>query len=97
MNHIPHFDQEAIFQVVWDKPTQLKIDPSLQNLNAASANVLDGQKDHISILIRAWAYILSARWTELIHPRGTTVSVWTIPHQPGLEKILESWRFFHSG
>jgi hypothetical protein len=66
-NHVPSFDQDTIFQVAWDKPTQINATPKPKNLKATRVSADDREQDHIPILIHAWAYILPARWTELIH------------------------------
>ncbi|KAK2129411.1 hypothetical protein NOF04DRAFT_1368879 [Fusarium oxysporum II5] len=66
-NHVPSFDQDTIFQVAWDKPTQINATPKPKNLKATPMSADDREQDHIPILIHAWAYILPARWTELIH------------------------------
>ncbi|ENH67600.1 hypothetical protein FOC1_g10010883 [Fusarium oxysporum f. sp. cubense race 1] len=66
-NHVPSFDQDTIFQVAWDKPTQINATPKPKNLKATRVSADDIEQDHIPILIHAWAYILPARLTELIH------------------------------
>ncbi|EXK88934.1 hypothetical protein FOQG_08189 [Fusarium oxysporum f. sp. raphani 54005] len=72
-NHVPSFDQDTIFQVAWDKPTQINATPKPKNLKATRVSADDREQDHIPILIHAWAYILPARWTELIHEAQISV------------------------
>ncbi|KAI1052985.1 hypothetical protein LB506_009857, partial [Fusarium annulatum] len=66
-NHVPPFGQGAIVQVAWDKPTQINAALMPGNLKESRMDVDGREKDHMPILIRAWAYILSKRWTVLIH------------------------------
>lgn len=55
--------QKRNFSVTKSKPTKL----TPRDSSASSLLSLLGDKDdHVTILILAWAYILSARWTELI-------------------------------
>ncbi|CZR43442.1 uncharacterized protein FPRO_07641 [Fusarium proliferatum ET1] len=66
-NHVPPFGQGAIVQVAWDKPTQINAALMPGNLKESRMDVDGREKDHMPILIRAWAYILSKRRTVLIH------------------------------
>ncbi|KAI3585249.1 hypothetical protein IWW34DRAFT_897069 [Fusarium oxysporum f. sp. albedinis] len=62
-NHVPSFDQDTIFQVAWDKPTQINATPKPKNLKATRVSADDREQDHIPILIHA------------VDPRGTNISV----------------------
>ncbi|KAH7223975.1 hypothetical protein BKA60DRAFT_593931 [Fusarium oxysporum] len=61
-NHVPSFDQDTIFQVAWDKPTQINATPKPKNLKATRVSADDREQDHIPILIHA------------VDPRGTNIS-----------------------
>ncbi|KAH6892365.1 hypothetical protein B0T10DRAFT_483682 [Thelonectria olida] len=63
LDHLPAFQHEAIFEVAWDKPTPVIFTSDLQR---ALPNIFRAEENHIPILMLAWAYILSARWAELI-------------------------------
>ncbi|KAI5464264.1 hypothetical protein BGZ63DRAFT_481612 [Mariannaea sp. PMI_226] len=65
-DHLPPFQHEVIFPVGWDKPTPLILTSDLRRVTTTLPDIFDGEQNHIPILIQAWAYILSARWAELI-------------------------------
>ncbi|KAH7176326.1 hypothetical protein EDB81DRAFT_897615 [Dactylonectria macrodidyma] len=66
LDHLPSFENEAIFQVAWDRPTTVVLTSDLRRATTTLPDIFDVEHNHIPILIQAWAYILSARWTELI-------------------------------
>lgn len=51
------------FPVTKSKPTKLTLSDSS---DSGILSLLGDKDDHVTILVLAWAYILSARWTELI-------------------------------
>lgn len=51
------------FFVTKSKPTKLRLSDSSQS---GLLSFLGDKDDHVAILVLAWAYILSARWAELI-------------------------------
>lgn len=55
--------QKHSFSVTKSKPTKLTLSDSSES---GLLSLLGDKDDHVTILILAWAYILSARWTELI-------------------------------
>lgn len=55
--------QKHSFPVTKSKPTKLTLSDSSES---GLLSLLGDKDDHVTILILAWAYILSARWTELI-------------------------------
>lgn len=64
-DHLPAFHHEAIFQVAWDQPTPVMFTSDL-SLATPLPNLFGAEQNHVPILMLAWAYILSARWAELI-------------------------------
>ncbi|KAK1657745.1 hypothetical protein BDP55DRAFT_419956 [Colletotrichum godetiae] len=60
----PIFHDEVLFQVASDRPTVVEIS------NSHPLSIFEqwhGEEgNHITVLILAWAYILSARWAEII-------------------------------
>lgn len=55
--------QKQSFHITKSRPTRLK----LEKLSGSGfASLIGDGNDHVAILTLAWAYILSARWTELI-------------------------------
>ncbi|KAG2416421.1 hypothetical protein HFD88_007636 [Aspergillus terreus] len=67
---IPGFKQHLDVPVSVKTATHLTLSPC-PDLTANYARWLDHKEDHLSILILAWAYILSARWAEVMP--GATV------------------------
>lgn len=55
--------QKHIFPVTKSKPAKLTLGNSSES---GLLSLLGDKDDHVTILILAWAYILSARWAELI-------------------------------
>ncbi|KAI7775178.1 hypothetical protein LA080_007322 [Diaporthe eres] len=55
--------QKHSFYVTKSKPAKLTLSGSSES---GLLSLLGDKDDHLTILILAWAYILSARWTELI-------------------------------
>jgi len=62
---LPSFDQEFFIQVAADRPTVLDISDSPQSKFMFRGGFSE-EDDHVTVLILAWAYILSARWAEII-------------------------------
>lgn len=62
---LPPFHEEVVMQVAWNQSTEIvfRQDDSFEKRFQAFA---PGFSDHFPILFLAWAYILSARWAELI-------------------------------
>ncbi|KAF7544400.1 hypothetical protein G7Z17_g9990 [Cylindrodendrum hubeiense] len=58
-----HYREDAI---AWDKPTPIILTSDLRRATTTLPNILSAEHNHIPILMLAWAYILSARWAELI-------------------------------
>lgn len=55
--------QKHSFSVTKSKPTKLTLSDSY---DSGLLSLLGDKDDHVTILILAWAYILSARWSEII-------------------------------
>ncbi|KAF4975874.1 hypothetical protein FZEAL_7397 [Fusarium zealandicum] len=64
--HLPPFQDEVVFHVAWDKPTRVILTADIRNSMPALPGIFGRHSNHIPILLQAWAYILSARWAELI-------------------------------
>ncbi|KAH6706238.1 hypothetical protein BKA61DRAFT_558683 [Leptodontidium sp. MPI-SDFR-AT-0119] len=60
---LPSFDQEFFIPIASDRPTILTISDPQQSTFVFPRSEDD---DHITLLILAWTYILSARWAEII-------------------------------
>jgi hypothetical protein len=75
--HLPSFETEAFFHVAWDKPTKIIWTTDTSYSSTTLPEIFGPSSHHIPILIQAWAYILSARWAELI--TGARVSYQNIP------------------
>lgn len=60
-----HPPQQRNFVVTKAKPTKVTLRKDL-DISYAAWPAAGPQDDHIAVLILAWAYILSARWTEII-------------------------------
>ncbi|KAF4449072.1 immunoglobulin variable region used by the ITC63B heavy chain [Fusarium albosuccineum] len=65
-HHLPPFQDEVLFRVGWNKPTQVLLTTDERRSTAALPDVFGKNSNHIPILLQAWAYVLSARWAELI-------------------------------
>ncbi|RGP60619.1 immunoglobulin variable region used by the itc63b heavy chain [Fusarium sporotrichioides] len=63
---LPIFQEESIFNIAWDKPTRVVLTPDIRQARATLPDVLGEDSHHIPILLQAWAYILCARWAELV-------------------------------
>ncbi|RFU31114.1 hypothetical protein B7463_g5222, partial [Scytalidium lignicola] len=62
---LPSFDQEFFIPVASNRPTILAIS-DLQQSAFVFARCFSEDDNHITLLILAWTYILSARWAEII-------------------------------
>ncbi|KAH8654032.1 hypothetical protein BGZ60DRAFT_519508 [Tricladium varicosporioides] len=62
---LPSFDQEFLIPVASDRPTTLAISDSQKSTFMFPRNAIEDD-NHITLLILAWTYILSARWAEII-------------------------------
>ena len=62
---LPSFDQEFFIQVASDRPTILAISNPRQS-GFVFPRYFGEDDNHITLLILAWTYILSARWAEII-------------------------------
>ncbi|KUJ16076.1 uncharacterized protein LY89DRAFT_102789 [Mollisia scopiformis] len=62
---LPSFDQEFFIPVASDRPTILSISGPQQSTFVFPRSFSEDD-DHITLLILAWTYILSARWAEII-------------------------------
>ncbi|KAK1622892.1 hypothetical protein BDP81DRAFT_465691 [Colletotrichum phormii] len=60
----PNFHDEVLFQVASDRPTVVEISDS--HPLPIFEQWYGEESNHITVLILAWAYILSARWAEII-------------------------------
>lgn len=62
---LPPFQDEMVIQVASRSPTIIlffsNLRPTIMN-----PNPFRGESNHVPVLVLAWAYILSARWAELI-------------------------------
>ncbi|KAH7264848.1 uncharacterized protein BKA55DRAFT_590304 [Fusarium redolens] len=67
VDHLPPFKVESIFHVAWDKPTRVILTADGRHSRATLPDIFGKHSHHISVLLQAWAYILSARWAELAH------------------------------
>ncbi|KAI8718200.1 hypothetical protein NCS52_00598200 [Fusarium sp. LHS14.1] len=64
--HLPSFKDEVLFQVAWKEKTQVVFTSDPRRSTTVLPDIFDTNNNHIPILMLAWAYILSARWAELI-------------------------------
>ena len=62
---LPSFDQEFFIPVASDRPTILALSDPQQSA-FVFPRYFSEDDDHITLLILAWTYILSARWAEII-------------------------------
>ncbi|KAG5798302.1 hypothetical protein H9Q69_002699 [Fusarium xylarioides] len=62
---IPPFQQSVRIKVAVKKPISLSISQSTEGQNTELSCFLRNQ-NYLTVLILAWAYILSARWTEIM-------------------------------
>ncbi|KAF5025167.1 hypothetical protein F66182_2743 [Fusarium sp. NRRL 66182] len=65
-DHLPPFQEELVFDVAWDKPTQILLTSDVRRLTTTLPDIFRKHNNHMPVLFQAWAYILAARWTELI-------------------------------
>lgn len=64
---LPTFQEEVIFSVAAQRPTVVNITSDAKSTQACMFPQWFGENNnHISVLTLAWAYILSARWAEII-------------------------------
>lgn len=68
------FQEEVVLQVALDRPTTIVFSPGPHS-TTSFLNRVAKESPHVPILVLAWAYILSARWAELIP--GAEVSDYT--------------------
>ncbi|RSL77204.1 hypothetical protein CEP52_017733, partial [Fusarium oligoseptatum] len=66
LDHLPPFEHEATFRVSWDKPTPVILTSDSRRTTTTLPDIFGTESSHIPVLLLAWAYILSARWAELI-------------------------------
>lgn len=85
-DHLPSFETEAIFHVAWAKPTKIIWTTDTQYSSTTLTEFFGPNSRHIPILIQAWAYILSARWAELI-PGAQICHQDTPKSKEGLNKL----------
>ncbi|CEI68291.1 hypothetical protein FVEN_g5539 [Fusarium venenatum] len=64
--HLPPFKEESIFKIAWNKPTRVVLTSDIRQAKATLPDIFGEGSRHIPVLLQAWAYILSARWAELI-------------------------------
>ncbi|KAG8668459.1 hypothetical protein FPOAC2_07745 [Fusarium poae] len=64
--HLQPFQEESLFKVAWDKPTRVVLTSDSRQAKATLPDIFGEDSHHIPILLQAWAYILSARWAELV-------------------------------
>ncbi|CZT02787.1 uncharacterized protein RAG0_09806 [Rhynchosporium agropyri] len=62
---LPSFDQEFFIHVASDQPTILTMS-DLQQSTFVFPRSSNEDDDHVTLLVLAWTYILSARWAEII-------------------------------
>jgi hypothetical protein len=86
-DHLPPFKTEALFYVAWDKPTKIILTADTRYSSTTLPEIFGPDSHHIPILIQAWAFILSARWAELIP--GAQISYQSTLTCKGLNKSLQ--------
>lgn len=64
--HLPSFRDETRFQVAWKEKTRLILTSDPRRSTTILPDFFSTDNNHIPILMLAWAYVLSARWAELI-------------------------------
>ncbi|KAF5000804.1 hypothetical protein FGRMN_1411 [Fusarium graminum] len=64
--HLPSFESEALFHVASHTPTKVVLTTDTRHSAATLPDIFGNQSTHMPILLQAWAYILSAKWAELI-------------------------------
>ncbi|QPC73126.1 hypothetical protein HYE68_003878 [Fusarium pseudograminearum] len=69
---IPPFRQPVRIKVAAKKPVSLSMSEPTENRNTAFPCFVRDQ-DYLSVLMLAWAYILSARWTDIM-PGGCSLT-----------------------
>ncbi|KAM5367874.1 hypothetical protein ACJZ2D_009785 [Fusarium nematophilum] len=65
-DHLPPFQDEVMFHVAWDQQTPITLTSDVRRSTTTLPGIFDNNNNHVAILFLAWAYILSARWAELI-------------------------------
>lgn len=65
-DHLPPFQDEVLFHVAWHQPTKVILAANIHHSKPTLPDIFGEHSPHIPILFQAWAYILSARWAELI-------------------------------
>ncbi|KAJ4285690.1 hypothetical protein NW764_000955 [Fusarium oxysporum] len=66
VDHLPPFKDESTFYVAWDKPTKMILTADGRHSSATLPDIFGKHSRHIPVLLQAWAYILSARWADLV-------------------------------
>lgn len=61
-SHIPHFTNQFNLDVSVQKPTKIRFEDS----GVVYQNDRGDMGNHLGVFVLAWAYILSARWAEII-------------------------------
>jgi len=60
---LPSFQKETVFHVASSNPKTIELGSRLRRIRGLPNSM---ESNHVPILLLAWAYILSARWAELI-------------------------------
>lgn len=60
--HIPHFTKRLSLDVSVQKPTKIRFEDTTR----VYQNDLGDKGNHLGVLVLAWAYVLSARWAEIM-------------------------------
>ncbi|KAH6970564.1 hypothetical protein BKA56DRAFT_646970 [Ilyonectria sp. MPI-CAGE-AT-0026] len=79
--HLPPFQHEAIFRVAWDRPTLVILTSDSRRATTTLPDIF-GTRNQIPVLLLAWAYILAARWAELIPTAHLSQPPSQPTHQP---------------
>ncbi|RMJ16003.1 hypothetical protein CDV36_004318 [Fusarium kuroshium] len=64
--HLPSFRDEVLFEVAWKEKTRVLLTSDPRRSTTVLPDIFGTDNNHIPILMLAWAYVLSARWAELI-------------------------------
>ncbi|RSL98174.1 hypothetical protein CDV31_012708 [Fusarium ambrosium] len=64
--HLPSFQDEVLFEVAWKEKTRVLLTSDPRRSTTVLPDIFGTDTNHIPILMLAWAYVLSARWAELI-------------------------------
>jgi hypothetical protein len=85
--HLPSFKTETLFHVAWDKPTKIILTTYTRYSSTTLPEIFGPNSHHIPTLIQAWAFVLSARWAELM--LGAQISYQSIPRSKSLNKSTQ--------